>query len=311
MDDRPAFVEERLAFDGVLGDALVRVPTGGVRAGLVTLHPASNGHCDQPLFTHLAETLAPLGVAVFSYDRRPPTAGAVDTALAVQARDAAHAMDALRTRYDVACGLYGFSQGAWAAVEAAARSEQAWLVLLGWSGVSPAEQMRFHTDELLRSRRFGDEDRATALLVRLQLEQFIRSGDGRDALAATLGEAVGQAWFEHAYLPAKPPSLPTWADMDVDPTAPIDDIGCPVLAMWGADEECSPPQPGIDALRRARSTDVTTVLLPGCGHEPKPGSGNPDDGTKRDDGFSPDYTAALHNWFAERLGGPTTSGEPP
>ena len=302
MDHQPAFVEERLAFDGATGDALVRVPTCGVRAGLVTLHPASNGRGDQPLFSHIAETLAPLGVAVLSYDRRPPTAGAADTALAVQARDAAKAMDALRTRYDVACGLYGFSQGAWAAVEAAARSEPAWLVLLGWSGVSPAEQMRFHTDELLRRRGYGDEDRAKALLLRLQLERFIRSGDGRGGLAAALGEAAGHAWFEHAFLPARPPSLPTWADMDVDPTAPIDDIGCPVLAIWGADEECSPPRPGIDALRRARSIDMSTVLLPSCGHEPKVGSGDPGDGANRDDGFSPDYTAALHDWFAERLG---------
>ena len=56
-------------------------------------------------------------------------------------------------------GLWAWSQGAWAAALAAARStEIAFLVLLAACGVSPAEQMRYGTAEQLRRNGYGDDD---------------------------------------------------------------------------------------------------------------------------------------------------------
>lgn len=302
MADKPDFVAQRFGIAGAPSEALVRVPARGVRGGLVALHPASDGRAEQPLFTHLAMTLAPLGVAVLTYDRRQPIAGAAETALDVQTSDAMSAVEALQSRFGVPCGLFGFSQGAWAAVDAAARSATAWLVLVGWSAVSPADQMRFHTDEVLRRRGFADEDRALALRLRVQFEGFIRSGEGREALADALDECSGREWFRHAYLPSEPPVLPTWRDMDHDATAAIVDVRCPVLAIWGAEEDCSPPRPGMDVLETAGSSDISTVLLAGCGHVPKRVSVGADQGVNDGDQFDLDYTLALRNWFAERLG---------
>lgn len=63
------------------------------------------------MLEHLAMTLVPLGVAVLSYERRPPAKHA-DTELSVQASDAIASMRALQHGLEVPVGLFGFSQGA-------------------------------------------------------------------------------------------------------------------------------------------------------------------------------------------------------
>jgi len=113
------------------------------------------------MFEHLAMTLVPLGVAVLSYERRPPAKHA-DTELSVQASDAIASMRALQHELDVPVGLFGFSQGAWAATEAASDGLASFLMVVGCSGVSPAEQMRFHADEMLRRHRYGRRERERA-----------------------------------------------------------------------------------------------------------------------------------------------------
>ena len=50
-------------------------------------------------------------------------------------------------------GLWGFSQGAWAATLVAGDPDTAFRVAVSGSGVSPAEQMRYGTREQVRPRR--------------------------------------------------------------------------------------------------------------------------------------------------------------
>ena len=113
-----AFMERGLEWDSAPGSAIVRVPEGEVRGGLVMLHGASDGRARQPLFDQVAQVVAPMGVAVLSYERRPVERG--DTPLGVQAADAVAAMRALRIELRCRVGVFGFSQGAWAAALAAA-----------------------------------------------------------------------------------------------------------------------------------------------------------------------------------------------
>ena len=51
--------------------AILTLPQVEPTAGIVTLHPATGAGRDFFLFRHLAALVAPLGVAVLSYDRRP------------------------------------------------------------------------------------------------------------------------------------------------------------------------------------------------------------------------------------------------
>lgn len=84
-----------------------------------------------------------------------------DTPLAVQAEDALAAVATLAAETAAPVGVFGFSQGAWAAALAASRSpEVKFLALVGCCGVSPAVQMRYYTDELLRRAGYGATDRA-------------------------------------------------------------------------------------------------------------------------------------------------------
>jgi pimeloyl-ACP methyl ester carboxylesterase len=288
------------------GAALMRAPDQGVplRGGVVALHGAALPQREQPLFEHLARTLTPLGYAVLSYDRRA-AAGGDDVPLDVQAEDALAGLAALQGEIDAHVGVFGFSQGAWAAALAASRSaEVAFLALVGSCGVSPAIQMRYYTDELLRRAGYGEDDRAQLHTLRLAVEDVLRGKGDRVQTANLLAAAATRPWFPMAYLPPElPPPEEGWHDMDYDPEPTFSAVTCPALLMYGADEECVPAAPSKAAwLRAARVTsnsDLTIVDLPGCGHFPVIGD-PPTDLQPSISDISPVYTAALESWFASR-----------
>jgi uncharacterized protein len=270
----------------------------------VALHGAAFPQRDQPLFEHLARTLTPLGYAVLSFDRRASPDGD-DTALDVQAADALAAVETLAAKTAAPVGLFGFSQGAWAAALGASRSaDVAFLALVGGSGVSPALQMRYYTDELLRRAGYDEKARAQLLALRVAVEDVLRGTGDREAAADLLAEAATEPWFPMAYLPPElPPPDQAWNDMDYDPEPTLSQVTCPTLLIYGADEECIPPDASKEVWRRAATvsgnSDVTVVDLPGCGHIPVEGEPPVDlDFTVSD--LSPGYTAALHSWFARR-----------
>lgn len=295
-----------IAIATLAGPGLLVLPDATpVRGGVVPLHGAAFPQRDQPLFEHLARTLTPLGYAVLSFDRRASPDGD-DTALDVQATDALAAVATLAARTETPVGLFGFSQGAWAAAMAAARSpEVAFLALVGGSGVSPALQMRYYTDELLRRAGYGEDARARLLALRVAVEDVLRGTGDRQEAAALLVEAATEPWFAMAYLPPElPPPDAGWTDMDYDPEPTLSRVTCPTLLVYGADEECIPPDASKEVWRRAAdvagNSDVTVVDLPGCGHIPV--EGEPPvalDFTVAD--LSPAYTRALRSWFAREV----------
>lgn len=293
-------MEKSFDWEGAPGEAVLRMPEGEVVAGLVTLHGASNGRARQALFDQIGEHLTPLGVAVLSYDRRAGDGG--DTPLHVQAADALAAVGALRARLRRDVGIFGFSQGAWAATLAASDQEVSFLIVLGCSGVTPAEQMRFYTDELLRRRGFGSQERAANLEARMRLEEYLRGrranpAAAREALAGALDAASREPWFASSYLPSVPPAEGVgWDDMDFDPVPGFAHVRCPVLAMWGADEECVPRE--VSRQRwGASGADATLVDLPGCGHWPVVGSGSPDYTGWEEDELAPSFTSTMAEWL--------------
>jgi len=303
MSARAATVQgviEALEWEDAPAGACLRLPDREVRAAIVALHPASDGSARQPLFEHLAGILAPQGVAVLSYDRRPPASGRGDAGLEAQAADAVSGMRALRDRLGCPVGVFGFSQGAWAATLAAGEGTADLLVVLGCSGVSPAAQMRYLTDELLRRSGYDEATRATARRLRERFEAFLRRDDRspqeRSELDARLRRAAREPWFPLAGLPAEAPGLRAqWADMDFDPVPSFARVRVPVLAVWGADEECVPRPRSRDAWARS-GADVTLVDLAGCGHWPVVGSGEPGF-AYTDQAPVPEFAAALTAWL--------------
>lgn len=261
------------------------------------MHPANDPSRDQPLFQHLAATLTPLGYAVASYDRRPAPPEDV-VPLRWQASDALAAVDWLRSRYGVPVGLWGFSQGAWAAGLAAAESDRvAFLALLGCPGVSPAEQMRYYTTELLRRAGYNSVARGELLMLRRAVEDLFRGDLDRDQAAELLTKYRQRPWFGLAHLPTElPAEIPPWTDMDFDPEPVYAKVRCPVLLIYGADEECVPIAPSVATWHRAASISANphlhVVELPGLGHWPAP------DDHHDLDNISTAYTHVLSDWFS-------------
>ena len=275
------------------------LPEGRVRGGIVPLHPAADGSRRQFLFDHLADTVAPLGVAVLRFDRRP-SVGDEDVPFAVQAADALQALEALRAKVgDVRLGLWAWSQGAWAAALAAARSsEVAFLVLLAACGVSPAVQMRYGTAEQLRRHGFGEEQALTELAeLRAALEDAFRDGSRLPASQEIVDRYAGRPWFPLANVARTLDPAAEWPDMDFDPAPILAEVRCPVLLFYGEEDEWTPIEPSIAAWQAAGNADLTIVRLAGTDHAPTL------EGVHERDAISPDYTRALTDWLEQRLGG--------
>ncbi|MGC4803657.1 alpha/beta hydrolase [Micromonospora sp. DT233] len=277
--------------------ATVDLPVGPVRGGIVVLHAAEAGHRSYFCYEHLARLLPGAGIAVLRFDRRPRLAGR-DVPLTDQAADAAVALGALRRHVgDVPSGLWGLSQGAWAApLTAALRPDLVdFLVLVSSSGVSPAAQMRYGTAEQLRGHGYGDAEVAELGRLRATMEAYQRGELDRPRAQAVVDRAAERPWFPLAYVPRELPDRPgTWRDMDFDPVPVFARVSCPTLLFYGATDGWVPIDDSVTAWRRATAGAAvapTVCRLDGCDHYP-----TLDQGETLDD-ISPQYEAAMLSWL--------------
>ena len=251
----------------------ISLPDGPPRGGVVTLHPASDGSRDNFLLAHVATLLVPRDVAVLRYDRRAKV-GEADVAFADQAQDALAAVRELRAAAgDVPIGLWGWSQGGWPAAIAAAESEEvAFLALVSATAVSPAQQMRYGTAKQLRLNGYGEDDVADALELRVAREDYLRGAAGRHATQAVVDRHATKPWFALANVPSICDEGDVWADMDFDLAPAIRRVRCPVLLVYGDDDEWTPVEPSIEMWRQAQGP-VEVLNLAGAGHAPTDASG--------------------------------------
>lgn len=285
--------EDSVVAGAVEPSALLSLPEGRVRAGVVLLHPADDGSRRQFLFEHLAQILPAHGVAVVRYDRRRMDDGR-DVPYQLQVDDLNQARETLvRATGPVPVGLWGFSQGAWVALLSAATDPAvAFLVLVGCSAVSPALQMRYGTAVQLRSAGFGEVDLAELDQLRSAWEQHQRGQLSRDQAQLLVDRYRSRPWFSLGCVPAILPGNKIWDDMDFDPALVISRLASPVLAFYGHDEWI-PVKDSINLWRRyfpdAAGLDIRE--LAGTTHYPTLGGG-------RDiASISPDYTATLIRWL--------------
>lgn len=292
--------ELTLAAEGGPLAASVSLPDGGLIGGLVPLHSSDSPSRHHFLLEHLAATLPPDGIAVLSFDRRPAPAGQ-DVPLAAQAHDARLAMRELRGLTglpDLPVGVWGFSQGAWAAALAAQESDAAFLVAVSGAGISPAEQMRYGTAEQLRRAGYGPEAVRAMSALRESFECYLRGEIALQKADELLRPAVEEPWFELAWIPRELPPPGSWVDMDFDAEAAIGNVRCPMLAFFGDDDEWVPVEQSIQGWRAASEQSgsrLEVIRLPGTGHHPTLAE-------RRDMGaVSPSYERTLRHWLTELL----------
>ncbi|WP_112248662.1 alpha/beta hydrolase family protein [Kribbella monticola] len=281
--------------------ALLTVPTDEpVRAGVVALHGSGNSSYRQVIFEHLANTLAPLGVAVLSFEREPWPRDDVDIPYDVQAAGAVAAYEVLKSYYDVPTGFWGVSQGTWIAALAAQRlPETAFMLLLGCSGVSPAEQMRHATIESVRRAGYDEAAVAAAVEIRDQVADLLRGKLDRAPVDELLRRQADQPWFDLAGIPVDlGEELPLWHEIDFASEPLYATVTCPVLLIHGEDEANLPVPETLEVWGRAAAasgnTQIESVRIPGVGHWP----GSPD---RSLEGISADYTEILRDWTSRFL----------
>jgi pimeloyl-ACP methyl ester carboxylesterase len=290
-------METGLTVDGAVLPATITMPTSSTQAGVVVVHGAEAGERSYFLYEHLADVLTQNNVAVLRYDRRPSLPGD-DVPLQAQAADVLVALRRLRECVHLGpVGVWGWSQGAWAAAIAAADAPglAAFLVCVSFCGVSPAEQMRVGCAQQLRKHGFTEGDVADLTATRLAVEEFLRSGRGKTSAEAQLGRAASRPWFPLAYLPDALPERGTWPDMDFDPQPVLANLTCPVLAFYGETDEWMPIEASIAAWRTAeehgRLTDLTVARLPGTDHLPTTGA------LSERGAISDRYTQTMTRWL--------------
>jgi pimeloyl-ACP methyl ester carboxylesterase len=306
-------VEIQIDVGDMLLPATLDLPAGPARGGVAVLHGAEAGHRSFFCYLHLARTLPAVGVAVLRYDRRPHVDNE-DVPLDRQAGDAAAAIAALRGQVgDVPLGLWGLSQGAWAAPLTAARHPErvSFLILVSSCGVSPAQQMRFGTVQQLRRHGFDEADVAELNELRAAAEDYLRGNADRAVAQLVVDRYADREWFSLSYVPRRLPDKPgSWPDMDFDPVPVFAQVSCPVLLFYGGSDAWMPIDDSIAAWRRARTgaaAELTIERLAGCDHLPTLNeSQNMAD-------ISPQYTRTLRRWIGTHLppagpGGTARSG---
>ncbi|MEV6487644.1 prolyl oligopeptidase family serine peptidase [Actinoplanes sp. NPDC051633] len=187
-----------------------------------------------------AETFARAGMVTLIYDKRTDGYSLVERSFSQLAQDALAAHEVLRGQAGVdpaRVGLWGVSEGGWVAPLAATRSERvAFVVTVGASGVAPARQEAWAKANRLRA-----------------------AGVAGSMLRAYPVTAV--ALLTGAGL---------FPESEYDPIPPLTRLRQPILAIWGAHDELSPPAESMaifdQALIQARNARFSLRVLPDGDH---------------------------------------------
>lgn len=294
--------ETTVRADGLSLPATLTLPADGASGGLVPLHGAGFPSRDSFIYQHLADVLSDAGWATLRFDRRPSDKM---VPLRRQVADALEALDLLRSRPELngaPVGFWGLSQGAWTAMLAAAQSNMVdFLVLVGFSGVSPGRQMRYATANFLRQEGYdSDQDLQELDELRTTYERYLRSDQDRASAQRRIDELRNRPWFKLAYVDATLPDRSAIDDplfFDFEPEGHMTHVRCPVLAFYGDQDDTVPVADSVAVLQRAArkaGNEFSVQVLDGVGHALTV------DDRDEADALHPDYQPQLIRWLNQQ-----------
>jgi pimeloyl-ACP methyl ester carboxylesterase len=285
------------------------------RTTVVVLHGASSPSSKLPLYRHLEEILAPLGINVFVFDRRGSGAseggseGSHDfEILAEDGRAAARALgldvhvDPERT------GYWGISQGGWLALLAASKDDKAaFAIAISAPMTTPDVQMNFAVANILRIHEYPDSVIEQAVNARKAVDSYLRGNVDRATAQQALDSVRGQPWFSLIYMDDKltDPKNSSWLrQMQFDPIPTVDRVKAPILIVYGQSDPWIPVELSTARLKSlaAKHTNLEFKIVDGADHTMMQGV---DPKKQVDPQFfpseapnSPAYFALLGVWFA-------------
>lgn len=278
----------RFANDGLTFVADLYLPSGsGPHPAIVFMHGSDRGERSKPGWGEFAELFRAEGMAVLIFDKR----GVGDSEgiyresppLEVPARDGLGAIQLLKSRSDIdpaRIGIWGASQGGWVGPLMSTLSPDiAYVISLSGPGVSAFEQSLYQRMWELVDDGFSIEDAKAATSVRKRVWKYYQTGEGREAVEATLLAASHEDWFSQTGWDTELPSADSLSPRSIawfrehaiyDPVPVAEIVQVPVLHIYGSKDRHIPVKASVDALRvaysRGNNSDVTFRTFAEGGH---------------------------------------------
>jgi uncharacterized protein len=256
-------VEVEAESGGVRLAGTVWLPAGDAVAG-VLMHPGSGPSTrdNDWFFPPIREHLLAAGIAVCSFDKRGvggSTGSWLDAGLHEQADDLLAGLTVFESEArGLPISLFGHSQGGWVVVEAAGRGAPvAFVVTSSGPAVSPARQERYSLANKLAAAKEGEALAAyDAVLAVLRERPTLERGvEQLDAAGVPYRDLPGLDFvFEDEAI---------WrlfaVISDYDPAPALSRITVPVLALFGAADQVTPPEESVAVLRSAVQPELLQV----------------------------------------------------
>ncbi len=299
-----------------LAGTLTTPASTGSHPAIVLIHGSGDQRRDHAFLQFIADLFALHGIAVLAYDKRGVGAstGDSDTAmLADLAGDALAGVAFLQTRPDITphqIGLWGISQGGWIAPLAAAQSRNvAFIILVSGPAVSVVQQDVDRVAYELRAGGFSEDEVRAAITHEQLFSDVAFTGQGWDKLEASIQHARATRWASIVALPSQDEferygSL--WGQFRAyDPIPQLQQVTCPVLALFGGRDTVVPPAKNAPLLERALKAggnrDYTITVFPDGDHvimaTPTGARRNVPLWTQ----FMPGYFATMLDWLRARV----------
>ena len=279
------------------------------------------------VFQVLAERLARNGVAVYRYDDRGVGGSTGNIANATTqdfASDALAALTALKGRPELDArrmGLLGHSEGATAAAIAASRSSDvSFAILIAPPALRGEEVLRqqaidgargLGADAAAVARIEAAHRSVTTLIVKKAPAEELAAAVKNlikaqyDSMPAAQQQALGDrdAFAEKTYAPALAQLQSPWMRfmIDFDHAAPLRDVTCPVLVLFGRLDVQVPPAQNEPPVRAAlaRNSAATVAVLDGANHLFQSArTGQPTEYPTLEKAFVPGFLEQITAWVA-------------
>jgi dienelactone hydrolase len=250
------------------------------------------------------------GLAVLTCDKRGTGTSVGDwrlTSFDQQAQDAAAGIRFLQQRAEIDAkrvGVWGFSEGAWVAPVVVSKNPGvSFLIVAAVPATSRREAL------LISNRARLEQAGASAEEITRNREFFVRY---LQAIIDKDASAIERLWREYAGASWLPNNMPTadtlnnWSwergrlTWPYEPGPVLRKIRCPVLAMWGAEDNEFFPRIHMplfeEAMRAARNSDYTLRVVPGADHSFRSVAASFVEVT----GYPPEYFHTMLEWLRAR-----------
>jgi esterase/lipase len=175
-------------------------------------------------------------------------------------------------------GAWSASNGGWVAPIVATHFPLAFLILKSASSESITDNVLYEiASELREYDHFTQKQISQAILFERTMFEAIAGNSNWNAAALALSSAKKQPWFQYMRIPpgfTAPPPAPLLAALRAsliyDPTATLDRVRTPTLALFGAlDRNVDANDSAAryrKAFKRSGMTDFTVITFANAGH---------------------------------------------